>query len=64
MQVHFINTGTKEDFGFREVNVEAFKLDHDNAPYCIVSNPFFPSESLRAEYNFYNDCLQWVVDID
>ena len=63
MQVHFINSGTAQDLGFKEVNVESFKMDHTDAPYAIVSNPFFPGESLRAEYNFYNNCLQWMVDI-
>ena len=63
MNVHFIDSGTEQDWGFKEVNVEAFKMDHNDAPYAIVSNPFFPGDSLRAEYNFYNNCLQWVVDV-
>jgi hypothetical protein len=63
MQVHFIDSGTGQDLGFKEVNVHSFKMDSNDAPYAIVSNPFFPNDSLRAEYNFYNDCLQWVVDI-
>jgi len=63
MNVHFIDSGTEQDMGFKEVNVEAFKMDHNDAPYAIVSNPFRPGDSLRAEYNFYNGCLQWVVDV-
>jgi len=63
MQVHFIDSGIQQDLGFKEVEVQSFKMDHTDAPYAIVSNPFFPGESLRAEYNFYNNCLQWVVDI-
>jgi hypothetical protein len=63
MQVHFIDSGTRQDLGFKEVEVQSFKMDSDNAPYAIVSNPFFPGDSLRAEYNFYNNCLQWMVDI-
>jgi hypothetical protein len=64
MQVHFINSGLGTDSGFKEVNVQSFKMDHDDAPYAIVSNPFFPGDSLRAEYNYFNGCLQWVVDLD
>ena len=63
MNVHFIDSGTSQDLGFKEVDCQSFKMDHTDAPYAIVSNPFFPGESLRAEYNFYNNCLQWVVDI-
>jgi hypothetical protein len=63
MQVHFIDTGTQQDYGFKEVEVHSFKMDHADAPYAIVSNPFFPGDSLRAEYNFYNGSLQWTVDV-
>lgn len=64
MQAHFINYGTGEDFGFREVAVESFKLDSENRPYMIVSNPFFPGESVRAEYVFHNEVMKWLVDLD
>ena len=63
MNVHFIDSGIAQDLGNWEVNVHSFRMDHDDAPYAIVSNPFFPGDSLRAEYNFYNNCLQWVVDV-
>ena len=64
MKVHFINSGLGTDSGFKEVEVHSFKMDSDDAPYAIVSNPFFPGDSLRAEYNYYNGSLQWVVDLD
>ena len=63
MQVHFIDSGTQQDLGFKEVDIHSFKMDSDDAPYAIVSNPFFQGDSLRAEYNFYNNCLQWMVDV-
>ena len=63
MNVHIIDSGPEQDMGFKEFNVEAFKMDHIDATYAIVSNPFRPGDSLRAEYNFHNGCLQWVVDI-
>jgi hypothetical protein len=63
MMVHFVDSGLDQDMGLKEVNVEAFKMDADDAPYAIVSNPFRPGDSLRAEYNYHNGCLQWVVDV-
>jgi len=63
MQVHFIDSGVAQDLGFHEVDCQSFTMDSDDAPYAIVSNPFFKGDSLRAEYNFYNNCLQWVVDV-
>jgi hypothetical protein len=64
MLVHFINSGFQTDDGFKEVEVQSFKMDHNDAPYAIVSHPYQPGESCRAEYNYYNGELQWVVDFD
>ena len=64
MQAHFIDSGVGQDLGSWEVDVHSFRMDADDAPYAIVSNPFFKGDSLRAEYKFYNASLQWVVDID
>ena len=63
MQVHFVDSGISQDLGTWEVECYSFRMDADDAPYAIVSNPFFKGDSLRAEYNFYNNCLQWMVDI-
>ena len=63
MQVHFINSGTQQDLGVKEVEVHSFKMDFADAPYAIVSNPFFPGDSLRAEYNIHKGSLQWLVDL-
>jgi hypothetical protein len=64
MQVHFINSGYGTDDGFKEVDVISLKLDHDDAPYAIVSHPYQPFETCRAERNYHNGSLQWVVDFD
>ena len=63
MQVHFVDSGIAQDLGIWEVECHSFRMDADDAPYAIVSNPFFKGDSLRAEYNFDNNCLQWMVDI-
>lgn len=60
MQVHFINTGLGTDSGIKEVDLQSLRLDGYEHPYAIVSNPFFPGSSLRAE--FTGD--KWVVDLD
>jgi hypothetical protein len=60
MQVKFINSGTQQDLGFKEVDVQSLKLDHSDAPYAIVSNPFNAGDSLRAEFKG----SAWVVDLD
>jgi hypothetical protein len=64
MQVHVINTGYGTDDGFKEVEVQSFKMDHNDAPYAIVSHPYISGDSCRAEYRFHNGELQWVVDFD
>jgi hypothetical protein len=64
MQVHFINSGWGTDDGFKEVDVISLKLDHNDAPYAIVSHPYIAGDSCRAERNLYNGELQWVVDFD
>jgi len=63
MQVHVVDSGTQQDLGLKEVEVHSFKMAADDAPYAIVSNPFFPGDSLRAEYTLHKGNLQWVVDI-
>ena len=63
MMVHFVDSGLAQDLGSYEVDVHSFRMDADDAPYARVSNPFFKGDSLRAEYNFYNNCLQWMVDV-
>ena len=63
MQVHFVDSGIAQDLGIWEVECHSFRMDHDDTPYALVSNPWVKDDSLRAEYNFYNNCLQWVVDI-
>ena len=60
MQVHFIDSGTQQDLGFKEVDCHSFKMDADDAPYAIVSNPFRPTDSCRAEFTG----TEWVVDFD
>ena len=64
MQVHFVDSGVALDLGIWEVDCHSFKMDADDAPYAIVSNPWRKHDSLRAEYKFYNNSLRWVVDID
>jgi hypothetical protein len=64
MLVHFINTGHGLDMGVKEVECQSLKLDHYDAPYAIVSHPYQPNGSCRAERNYYNGELQWVVDFD
>ena len=64
MQVHFVDSGIAQDLGSWEVECHSFRMDHDDAPYALVSNPWVKDDSLRAEYKFYNASLQWVVDID
>ena len=63
MQARFINYDTQEDFGSREVVVQSLRLDSENRPYAIVSDPFTVDGSVRAEYMLYNDQTQWVVDL-
>ena len=63
MQVHFINYNTAEDFSFREVVVQSLKLDNENRPYCIVSNPFEVDGAVRAEYVLHDGEMQWVADL-
>jgi hypothetical protein len=58
--VHVINSGFQTDLGFFEVEVQSLKIDADNRPYAIVSNPWRPADSCRAE--FKGD--EWVVDFD
>ena len=60
MQVKFINTGTQQDLGIKEVDLHSLRLDGYEQPYAIVSNPFTAGDSLRAE--FKGDA--WVVDLD
>ena len=64
MQVHFVDSGIAQDLGIWEVDCHSFKMDADDAPYALVSNPWVEHDSLRAEYKFYNNSLRWVVDID
>ena len=64
MQVHFVDSGVGQDLGSWEVECHSFRMDADDAPYALVSNPWVKDDSLRAEYKFYNASLQWVVDID
>ena len=61
LKMLFMQTG-KIDV-WNKIKARQAEMDADDAPYAIVSNPFFPGDSLRAEYNFYNNCLQWMVDI-
>ena len=60
MQVHVINSGFKTDNGYFEVDVQSLKIDSYDRPYAIVSNPFRPEDSCRAEFNG----TDWVVDFD
>lgn len=60
MQVHFINSGYGTDDGFKEVEVQSLKIDSYDRPYAIVTNPFRPADSCRAEFNGE----EWVVDFD
>lgn len=60
MLVHFINSGYSTDDGFKEVDVQSFRMDHNDRPYAIVSHPYLSNDSCRAE--FRND--EWVVDFD
>ena len=60
MQVKFINTGTQQDLGVKEVDLQSLRIDGYEQPYAIVSNPFNAGDSLRAE--FKGDA--WVVDLD
>jgi hypothetical protein len=60
MQVHFINSGYGTDDGFKEVDVISLKIDSYDRPYAIVSNPFRPTDSCRAEF----DGTEWLVDFD
>ena len=60
MLVHAINSGFQTDNGFFEVTVHSLKIDHNHRPYAIVSNPFRPTDSCRAEFNG----TEWVVDFD
>lgn len=60
MRVHVINSGYGTDDGFREVDVQSFKMDSEDRPYAIVSHPYIDGDSCRAEYR--ND--QWTVDFD
>ena len=60
MQVHFINSGYGTDDGHKEVDVISLKLDHNDAPYAIVSHPYVSGDSCRAEFKGG----EWVVDFD
>lgn len=63
MQARFINYDTQEDFGAREVAVQSLRLDSENRPYAIVSDPITLVDSARAEYMQYDGQTQWVVDL-
>jgi hypothetical protein len=60
MLVHVINSGFNTDNGFFDVDVQSLKIDGNDRPYAIVSNPFRPTDSCRAEFNG----TEWVVDFD
>ena len=60
MRVHVINSGFQTDVGFYDVDVHSLKIDGSDRPYAIVSNPFRPTDSCRAEFNG----TEWVVDFD
>ena len=60
MLVHVINSGFNTDNGFFDVEVHSLKIDSLNRPYAIVSNPFRPTDSCRAEFNGQ----EWLVDFD
>jgi hypothetical protein len=60
MLVKFINSGTQQDLGIKEVDLQSLRIDGYERPYAIVSNPFSFSDSVRAEYQGE----QWVVDLD
>lgn len=51
MRVNFL------DEGYREVQVESFRMDHNDRPYVLVTDED-PANCWRAE--FRND--EWVVD--
>jgi hypothetical protein len=63
MQARFINYETQEDFGAREVYVQSLRLDSENRPYAIVSDPITLNDSVRAEYMLYDGQTQWIVDL-
>jgi hypothetical protein len=60
LQVRFVNRGWGTDDGVKEVAVQSLKIDHAGRPYAIVDNPFFPGDSLRANY----ESDEWVCDLD
>ena len=60
MQVHVINSGYGTDDGVKEVDLQSLRLDGYERPYAIVSHPYIPGDSCRAE--FKGD--EWVVDFD
>ena len=60
MLVHFINSGFNTDNGIFDVEVHSLKVDSNDRPYAIVSNPFRPTDSCRAEFTGTG----WVVDFD
>jgi hypothetical protein len=60
MLVSFINSGYQSDEGVHQVELQSLKLDGHERPYAIVSNPFRPGETVRAQF-LNND---WVVDLD
>ncbi len=60
MLVHVINSGFNTDNGFFEVEVHSLKMDSMDRPYAIVTNPFRPTDTCRAEFKG----TEWVVDFD
>ena len=60
MQVHVINSGYGTDDGVKEVEVQSLKIDGYDRPYAIVSHPYIPGDSCRAEFTG----TKWVVDFD
>jgi hypothetical protein len=60
MLVSFINSGYKSDEGIHEVELESLRIDGYERPYAIVSNPFRPGETVKAQ--FLDN--KWIVDLD
>ncbi len=60
MQVRFVNRGYGTDDGMRKVEVIKTDLSIHGAPELIISNPWWPGDTLRCTW----ETNEWVCDLD
>ena len=61
LNVHFVNRGFGTDDGYKTVQLQELRVcEFTHTPEAIISNPYFPGDTLRARF----EGTEWVCDLD